>query len=136
MPSHELYRDWELTRDGEVLSRPGGPPLPPLEKAMVDAADMEQERRADPVRFDVEFDAQWATSVAAYLRPEDVDSVFAVWDGQLPQMRYEGVLRTRYVAHADPSVSGANFAVMVAHRGEDHDGRGHVVVDFIRVAPW
>ncbi len=43
------------------------------------------------------------------------------------------VLGTRYVAHADPSVSGANFAVMVAHRHEDHDRRGHVVVDFVRV---
>lgn len=133
VPSHELYRDWELTREGEILCWPGGLPLPALEKAIVGQADMEQERRADPVRFDVEFDAQWATSVAAYLRPEDVDSIFAEWDGQALGMRSEGVLGTRYVAHADPSVSGANFAVMVAHRGEDHDGRGHVVVDYIRV---
>lgn len=132
-PSQELYRDWELTLTGAVAAWPDGPPLSRRERPIFDAADADRLRRADPHGFDVEYGAHWATSVAAYLLPEDVDAVFAPWPTHPLQNVHQGRLGTRYVAHADPSVSGANFAVVVAHREGDDQSRGHVVVDHVRV---
>lgn len=133
LPSQELYRDWELTLRGELTGWPDGPVLAPLDHPIFDASAEEQLRRADPHNFDVEYNAQWATSVSAYLQAHDINAAFAPWAGSLLPMRSQGALGTRYVAHADPSVSGANFAVMVAHREQDDAGRGHLIVDHIHV---
>lgn len=133
LPSAELYRDWEHTHDPTFLAWPGGPPFPPLNRAIIDAAELARLRSADPDGFDVEYRAQWAATQAAYLIREDVDALFAPYRGQLLPVRTAGTSSHSYVAHADPSLSGANFAVVVAHAELDDERRRHVIIDWIHV---
>lgn len=133
LPSAELYRDWQRTADPTLLAWPDGPPFTPLLGPIFDAADEARHRRADPHGYDVEFGAQWAATLAAYLPREDVDRVFAPYQGRGLQMRSLGTSEFSYLAHADPSVTGANFALVVAHAERDPEGERHVIVDLIKV---
>lgn len=130
LPSHELYRDWELTADGNLPAWPGGPPLPTRTAAIIDEDCYDAYRRADPDGFAVEYLAQWRASISGYLRIEDVDALFAPWNGAALTMRARGTLQHSYIAHADPSRSGANFAVIVAHAETDPQEQRHVIVDY------
>lgn len=133
LPSTELYRDWQLTHGDGLAAWPGGPRLTPLKGAIFDAEDEDRHRRADPLGFDVEFGAQWAATQAAYLPREDVDRLFATYRGKALQMRNWGTNEYSYVAHADPSTTGANFALVVAHLEADDLAERHAVIDLIRV---
>jgi hypothetical protein len=130
LPSAEMYRDWE--RASEIAAWPGGPTFPP--KARPIFADDEHAariRQQDPDNYLVEYEAQWATVSSAYLTDEEVAGLFTPWpDGQPLAMQERGTLDKMYYAHADPSVSGANFAFAIAHP-EQHDGVRHLVVDLI-----
>lgn len=132
LPSWDLYRDWELTAGEGLAAWPDGPVLPVQKGPMFDRDDAgAAQRRADPANFDVEYRAQWATSMAAYLRPGDVDLVFSPWRGQALEMRGAGSLWHPYVAHGDPSRVNANFAFVIAHPEIDELGHRHVIVDLI-----
>ncbi len=133
LPSGELYRDWELTADPSFEAWPGGLAFPPLRGPIFDAADEARHRSADPHGYDVEFGAQWAASEAAYLPREDVDALFAPYGGVNLQMKTVGTSSHSYIAHADPSYTGANFAIVVAHVQLGDDGQRHVIIDLIRV---
>lgn len=135
LPSWDLYRDWDRTRGQGLPAWPDGPLLPVQTASLFDEETVgAAQRRADPVNFDVEYCALWATSVAAYLRPADVDAIFAPWQGQHLTMRGSGMMRHDYVAHGDPSRVNANFAFVIAHpEVEPATGQRHVVVDLIRV---
>jgi hypothetical protein len=129
LPAHELYRDHELAANGQLAAWPGGPAFRPREAPIIDEDMYDALRRDDPEKFEVEYLAQWAASAAAYLRREDVDALFAPWKRATLQMREHGITAHSYIGHADPSLSGANFAVIVAHAESDDTGQRHVVVD-------
>lgn len=134
LPSGDLYRDWEATGGGKLAAWSGGPPLPRQHRAVFDESDTGAVlRRADPANYAVEYLAQWQTSVAAYLRAEDVDALFAPWRDRRLEMASRGISAHRYVAHGDPSVSGANFGFVVAHPETDETGQRHVIVDLLQV---
>jgi hypothetical protein len=133
LPSPALYEDWDLTQDSSFLAWPGGTPFKTLKGPIFDETHEAAFRSADPDGFDVEFGAQWAATQAAYLRREDIDKLFGDYLGAPVTMKYRGVSAFSYIAHADPSVSGANFALVVAHPEIDDNRDRHVVVDLIKV---
>jgi hypothetical protein len=133
LPSGDLYRDWEQTHDPGFLAWPAGRPFPPLQGPIFAGEDEGRHRRADPDGYDVEFGAQWAASQAAYLQREDVDRLFAPYRGRALPMATVGSPEYSYIAHADPSVTGANFALVVAHAEADDEGQRHVVIDLLQV---
>ncbi len=135
LPSWDLYRDWERTGGQGLPAWPDGPLLPVQTGSLFDEGTVgAAQRRADPVNFDVEYSALWATSASAYLRPADVDAVFAPWQGQRLTMRGSGATGHDYVAHGDPSRVNDNFALVIAHpETEPETGQRHVVVDLIHV---
>jgi hypothetical protein len=131
LPSYDLYRDWGRAAEATLLAWPGGQPLTPRPGPLLDESSEARLRQVDPDRYDVEFGAQWATSLAAYLTAEHVDALFAPWQGQALSMQAHGTLEHRYFAHADPSVSGANFAIVIGHPTTDGSGTRHLVVDYV-----
>lgn len=135
LPSWDLYRDWERTRGQGLPAWPDGPLLPVQTTSLFDEQTVgAAQRRADPVNFDVEYCALWATSVSAYLRASDVDIIFEPWQGQHLTMRGFGTMGHEYVAHGDPSRVNANFGFVIAHpEGDPKTGQRHVVVDLIHV---
>lgn len=132
LASWDLYRDWELTQGDGVLAWPEGPRLPIQSQPIFDQDTAgAAQRRADPINFDVEYGARWATSVSAYLRPGDVEEIFSRWRGQELFQRASGSPSHIYVAHGDPSRVNANFAFVIAHPETDDNGQSHVIVDLI-----
>ncbi len=60
--------------------------------------------------------------------------MFGPWQGQTLTMQSAGHMPTAYIGHCDPSVSGANFAMVIGHReGPDAEGRHHAVIDHVQV---
>lgn len=101
-------------------------------------AHMARLERANPETFAVERRSRWAASLDNYLNPVLVDRMFEPYMGRTLQMAEKGILSRVYVAHGDPSKSGANFGWAIAHaEGPDHNGFMHVVFDKIHFwAPW
>jgi hypothetical protein len=132
VPSWDLYEDWELTRSG-LLTYPEGSPFPSLDDAIITEAQLHRERVDRPDSFGPEYGAQWAQVLNAYLEGRYVTRLFEPWRGQRLTMRSAGQRDIEYHAHVDPSRSGANFAVVVAHAEADDAGVTHVVVDLIKV---
>jgi hypothetical protein len=91
---------------------------------------MQRRERANPETFAVERRSRWAAALDNYLNPVLVDRIFEPWQGQPLAMQTKGILRRTYVAHGDPSKSGANFGWAIAHvEGPDENGLLHVVFD-------
>lgn len=91
----------------------------------IPAAELEEERLADPQSFAREYMAEFVSGVGAALAPELVRAAVEQGRGDLaPQ---PGV---RYVIALDPAYTGDRFAAIVGHRRPD----GRVVVD--RVTSW
>ncbi len=130
LASYDLFRDWERTEDPAFLAWPDGPPFTPRSGPLLNQSAEASLRRIDPERYDVEFEAQWATSESAFLPPEHVAELFGPWNGQQLQQQLTGALGTHYVAHVDPARSQANFSIVIAHRVTDQNGTHHVVVDY------
>ena len=86
----------------------------------------------------VSHNSRWAAAIDTYLNPVLVDRAFEPYMGRTLQMTEKGLLSRTYVAHGDPSKSGANFGWAIAHaEGPDHNGLLHVVFDKIHFwAPW
>lgn len=99
---------------------------------------MQRLERANPETFAVERRSRWAASLDSYLNPVLVDRMFEPWQGRTLTMQEKGILNRTYVAHGDPSKSGANFGWAIAHaEGPDANGFMHVVFDKIHFwAPW
>ncbi|MCB0964002.1 MAG: hypothetical protein KDA98_11995 [Acidimicrobiales bacterium] len=148
-PSWELYRDWllaphlETIPAAEAARRPGytvdaAPVLrtfPKLKKAIqaYDAKLKRRERR-NQGRFAVEYRAQWATVIDAFLNPAMIAAMFGAHRGQVLDEQTDGQSATRYYAHGDPATKHDNFVWMIVHLEQtDEDDLGHVVVDKIRV---
>lgn len=100
--------------------------------------EMRKLERANPETFRVERRSHWATTLDAYLNPNFVDRMWQPWSlekGDAPNIitqQTRGLLNRVYVAHGDPSKSGANFGWAIAHtEGPDADGLMHVVFDVV-----
>ena len=105
----------------------------------------------------VSHNSQWQAAQNSYLNPRQVDEFFAPFviyppvdnldpfmvealdrglemEPRILTMQSQGILSQMYVAHGDPSTSGANFAWGIAHaEGPDRDGLYHVVFDQLHV---
>lgn len=93
---------------------------------------MRRLEKANPDTFRVERLSQWAAAMDAYLNAAQIEEMFGPWQGETLTMQSQGILSRTYVAHGDPSKSGANFGFAVAHReGPDENGMYHVVFDKI-----
>ena len=118
------------------VSEYAGKTFQPIRKAIQEYDEqMRRLERANPDTFRVERLSQWAASLNAYLDPKHIEEMFSEWplnSGERLQQQTSGVLGLNYVAHGDPSVSGANFGWAMAHRaGPDVNGMYHVVFDQI-----
>lgn len=146
LQSWDLYQDWEIAHelpDGRV-AKDGNPICFDPLSGPIQAYDDQMKRleRANPERFAVERRAQWATVQNAYLNPQRIEEQFAKSfdDGVLRvdmpiEQSTVGRLDVRYEAHVDPSKSGDNTGMAVAHLTErDADGLQHVVID--RLHAW
>lgn len=132
-PSWCLYTDWR--RAPEIPMWPGGPSFPPFKRAILEPTDDEVVlmRHSNPDTYAVEYAGQFRSARNNYLPPDRVDAMFHPFDGRTLVQETEGILNRTYMAHGDPSVSGANFGLAVGH-GEWHGGRLHVLLD--RLHHW
>jgi hypothetical protein len=130
LPSWGTYLDWE--RAHEIPMWPGGPHFAALQRAIIaDDEEMRRHARANPDSFRVEFEAQWRSSLAAYLDPDLVHAIFGAHLGRRLEMQSVGIPGVRYAMHCDPSTSGANFAIAIGHL-EGGTADGHIVFDHLR----
>lgn len=133
--SWDTYEDWEQTgySGGGLTMTPDGVPFAPLRGAIQTYdTQMQREEQANPETFAVERRAKFAAVMQAYLKKEKIASIWAPWRGENLEMKNEGVLSVTYIAHGDPSKSGANFGFSIAHRVWDEPtNMHHVVFDFI-----
>jgi len=90
-----------------------------------------REEAANPETFAVERRSLWRSSQQAYIRPGFIEGLLLPWRGATLQMQHIGRLGRVYAAHADPSVSQANFGFAIAHIEMDDDGIEHVVYDLL-----
>lgn len=117
-----------------IEAYPGGPNYPPLKRAMIeDGPFLTAEYSKDPDGAAVEFGAQWARTLAQYLREEFVRRVFGRYEGKVLAEKEGGGFAHEYYAHGDPALTGDNFAFVVAHGEYDESGVHHVIIDLIRV---
>lgn len=130
LPSDGLYVEWQSATS--IPMWPDGPrfravPAPPIDRETMDA-----ECAIDPISGLVEYYAQFAAAVDAYLRPDIIRLIFGPWRGQPVMMADQGRLNVRYVAHADTSKVNDNFAFVIAH-AEEVDGEPHIVIDVFKI---
>lgn len=154
-PSWELYEDYEQSHLLPV--KKGSSKVGPIIKSAVFEYNEEVQiiEKVNPEAFRVEHRAQFAAVEDAYLKPEKIEAMFADpgWRPSLePQVK--GKLSRQYMIHCDPGLSGANFAMCIAHLenapcdecgwveskdGEPHsllcEGKvwPHVIVDYLKV---
>jgi hypothetical protein len=100
-------------------------------KPLITYSMLKQERKADPDKFRVEYMAQFAETVDAYLKPEFVDRMFVgtTPDGRVLKTEHAGVGIFQYKAHGDPSQTTANFGFAIGHVEifPTDDGEGNVI---------
>lgn len=137
-PDHFLlnFPSWELYKDWEKFDMPMPQVLQPHEDPI-----LRREEQADPDSFRVEYRAQFAEVINAFLRPEVVDRMFdPVWNekilGRELRPTSGAIAWRRYKGHGDPASVGANFGIAVGHVEEvENENTGvvepHVVFDFI-----
>ena len=132
-PSWELYRDAELTRDGQILRRPGGLALPATAPPLITPTSplLVREKKLREENYYTEFESQWAAVLAAWLRARDVDAMFDPIGDRVLRIQPSGQLGTEYHAHGDPSTVRANFGWAIAHKEILPDGRPHVFFDVL-----
>ena len=118
---------------GEPTPEPVVVHFPKFKKAIQTYdAQMRRLERANPDTFRVERLSQWAAAMDAYLDYNQIQEMFGPWNGATLTMQERGILSRTYVAHGDPSKSGANFGFAIAHtEGPDEEGLYHVVFDKI-----
>lgn len=111
-PSWALYEDWERGPELVAVNFDGAP-----EDDLSSEVQMRAKLR-NPEKFKVEREGQFAEVLGAYLDPDKVDAMFkpVPWrDPQLLEPTPFGRFDHTYRIHCDPSKSGANFALAIAH---------------------
>ena len=113
-PSWEMFKDWE--RDKRFSKAVSFSP----DADHPDAYEMKQKERANPESFRVEYRAQFAEVVDAYLNPKLVDQMFdpditRSVIGRFLEPTHGGTVEYVYKAHGDPSATGANFGFAIGH---------------------
>ena len=131
LSSDEPYRDAYRAQDYEMW--PGGSKFAPGLQPKITHGYIEERRIWDPHGVEREYEAQFVSAVDAYLLVHRVDAMFEIYKAARLVNLDRGRLDTRYVCHVDPSKSGANFEVVIAHLEFDDDRLPHVVVDLIKV---
>ena len=134
-PSWALYEDWQR-----------GPELVQINFTAAPEDDLsaeEQQRRKlrNPEKFKVEREGQFAEVLGAYLDGDKVDAMFNPVPWRDPAVLTPtpfGRFDTSYRIHVDPSKTGANFALAVAHvemAPPDTFGERwpHVIIDRLHV---
>jgi hypothetical protein len=151
LPSWGLYEDWDrahlLPRVGFQTrkkfhciefndGRTGYHPFPTMgNPPQLYDEQMRREERSNPETFKVERLARWATALDAYLNPDQVREAFGRWGDREIVQEERGIHNREYVAHGDPSSSGANFGYAIGHaEGPDERGLRHVVFD--QIGAW
>lgn len=153
LPSWGLYTDWdrshELHQDACHPNRRGATFLGPIqwhpEANNSEAESLRREERQNPEKFKVEYRAQFASVIDAYLDPLKIEAMFAQpvdicgdpWREALTPQDY-GRFDRIYRAHCDPSTVNANFAMAIAHLEnsppDEHDQVWpHVIFDVLKV---
>lgn len=134
-PSWGLYEDWER-----------GPELVQVNFGAAPEDDLnseEQMRRKlrNPEKFKVEREGQFAEVLGAYLDPDKVEAMFnpVPWHDP-PELEPAafGRFDREYRIHVDPSKTGANFALAIAHTelapaDEFGERWPHVIMDKLHV---
>jgi len=147
LPSWELYRDWERSRQIPML--PGkkrtftlfNNPIQyrPDPEGTPDEQVQYRRKIRNPDKFKVERGGQFATVQDAYLDEYMVDRMFARPSWREPLAAQDrGRLSIAYRAHADPSRTNANFGFCIAHLEDaPPDEYGyvwpHVIIDVLKV---
>lgn len=134
LTSWDPYKDWEKAHTLYV-KKGWKDRFSPLNKAVQEYDEkMKRLERANPETFAVERKSQWAASQNAYLNPDRVREMFSPYQGKQLQMQSSGHMQNVYVAHVDPSKSGANTGLAIAHLSDEPDDRGfhHVIFDLIK----
>lgn len=152
LPSWELYRDYDRSTQIPMrlpqFQKPGmaryGPKIPrPIQPDPTgdgpDSLALRREEQRNPEKFRVEYRAQFASVIDAYLDPAMVDAMFETppWREPLAEQQ-RGYLTRTYRIHADPSKSVANFAICIAHTedappDENGDVWPCVIIDYLHV---
>lgn len=111
-PSWMLYQDWERGNELTAFQAPFAPEN--------DLRDEEQQRRQlkNPEKFSVERLGQFAEVSGQYLDSAKVDAIFRPVPWRDPSVLVPtpfGRFDYSYRIHCDPSKTGANFALAIAH---------------------
>ena len=133
LPSWDLYLDWAVAPT--IPMWPDGPMFEALRRPIISDSDEDiaELARTNPDTYAVEYLGHFRAAQNAYLAHQVVKDIFSMWQGRTLVMGHLGRLGTHYVAHVDPSVSGANTAVAVAHLEDGDDGQQHVIYDHLQV---
>jgi hypothetical protein len=120
LPADEPYLYSDLAHDLEMW--PGGASFATGLTPKITRGFIEAQRIWDPVGVDREYEAQVIRGADSYLLADKAGLIFAPYGGARLVHVWDGKLGTRFVAHVDPSKSGANFAVVVGHLEFDSQG--------------
>lgn len=155
-PSWALYRGWDKDprkfRYRHVPFNQGVMPNPdmpdeeqPNEDEVIAAEKERLKEQANPETYRVEYRAQWAEVLDAYLNPQAVDRSFSgniiIPEFQVAQavrMAREGQNIYTYAGHLDPSSTTAGFGFAMGHAEEypspafEGAPTTHVVLDFVK----
>lgn len=138
-PSWEMYKDFEREnkfRNALVFSPDDNRP---------ESYELKLKEKANPESFKVEYRAQFAEIINAFLDPNKVDQMFDPINtlnvvGRYLEPKISGIIDHQYKAHGDPSSTGANFGFAIGHvemMDEVHPMTGeilkapHVIFDLI-----
>lgn len=124
LESWAAYRDTKIAH--KIPMWPGGPCYPRRRKPILEYDEaLQQMERDKPDWFAVEYRAQWARVLDAYLPGILVDDLFAPFEGRTLINNAPPVPGVRYFAHCDPSQSQKGFGFAMAHQevvnGFEHD---------------
>ncbi len=133
LESWDPYKDWRIAHTIR-RRRKWSKKFDPLDRAIQEYDEnMRRLEQANPETFKVERRSRWAASMQAYLNPDRIATLWLPWQGQELEMQTQGKLHKLYAAHIDPSKSGANTGLAVAHvEGPDERGYHHVIFDLIK----
>lgn len=148
LTSWDVYEDWQIAHTipmwkatpEEELNGVEIPTFGPFGKGIIELDDeMRAEEDANPDTFAVERRSRWASVLKQYLSEKRVNAIFNPWRGHKLEMHRTGILSLVYKGHADPSKSGNNFGVAIAHidniervfEDKPPEIEPHVVFDYI-----
>lgn len=124
VPSWEMYRDWQYTRDKTH----------PVIGTLDESQDMRSRERSNPTRFWVEFGARWQASENPYLDERKIAQIFEPFPSREDYRnvpRSFGTVGFTYRAHGDAGRSQDNFGFCIGHR-ENVGGVWHVFLDVLK----